>query len=77
VRIVNGLRSSLAVGARFPESREVFWDGTRLAHEWRGPRRVFLLSTVTPARSTVRELPADRVHLMHEAGGRWLYSNRP
>ncbi|HUG35638.1 MAG TPA: hypothetical protein VML54_01735, partial [Candidatus Limnocylindrales bacterium] len=77
VRIVNGLRSNLAVGASFPDSRDVFWDGSRLAHEWRGPRRVFLLSPVKPSRSAVRELPADQVHLLREAGGRWLYSNRP
>jgi 4-amino-4-deoxy-L-arabinose transferase-like glycosyltransferase len=77
VRIVNGLRSNLAVGASFPDSHDVFWDGSRLAHEWRGPRRVFLLSAVKPTRSAVRELPADRVHLLREVGGRWLYSNQP
>jgi hypothetical protein len=36
-----------------------------------------LLSAATPTRSVIRELPAERVHLLIEAGGRRLYSNQP
>jgi len=76
VQIVNGLQSNLAFGSTFPEARPLFWDGAALARAWAGDRRVFLLSAATPGRSVVRELPAERVHLLLEGGGRRLYSNR-
>jgi 4-amino-4-deoxy-L-arabinose transferase-like glycosyltransferase len=77
VQIVNGPRSNLAFGATFPEASSVFWDGAALARAWQGDRRVLLLSSSAPARSVVRQLPPDRVHLLGEGGGRRLYSNRP
>jgi hypothetical protein len=76
VKIVDGKRSSLAPESTFVSAREVFWDRQALGEAWRGHRRVFLLSVVRPASSVIRQLPADRVHLMVEGGGRWLYSNR-
>jgi 4-amino-4-deoxy-L-arabinose transferase-like glycosyltransferase len=75
VRIVNGLRSNLAFGARFGDAAEVFWDAGRLRVAWAQPGRRFLVSTVEPRRSVVNELPAASVHLLAAAGGRWLYSN--
>jgi hypothetical protein len=77
VKIVNGLQSNLAFGATFPEAREVFWDTSRLAQAWRGGHRVFLLSAAGPERSAVLHLPPAEVHRLAQAGGRWLYSNRP
>jgi 4-amino-4-deoxy-L-arabinose transferase-like glycosyltransferase len=77
VQIVNGRQSNLAFGSTFPEARPRFWDTAALADAWTADRRVCLLSAAAPARSVVRELPADRVHLLIEAGGRRLYSNRP
>ena len=75
VRIVNGLQSNLAFGATFPDARGTFWDSPRLEAAWAGPQRVFLVSGVGPARSVVRALPAGRVHLLAQGGGRRLYSN--
>jgi len=77
VQIVNGLQSNLAFGATFPEARSVFWDAAALARAWQSDRRVLLLSSSAPAKSVVRELPPDQVHLVVEGGGRRLYSNRP
>ena len=77
VKVVNGLLSNLAFGARFPEARDTFWDGERLATAWRGPRRIFLVSTADPERSVTHALPPASVHLLLSAGGRRLYSNRP
>jgi hypothetical protein len=77
VQIVNGLQSNLAFGSTFPEARSIFWNTADLARAWAGERRVFLLTATSPARSVVRELPADRVHLLVEGAGRRLYSNRP
>jgi len=77
VQIVNGLQSNLAFGSTFPEARPRFWDTAALVRAWAEDRRVFLLSAATPTRSVIRELPAGRVHLLIEAGGRRLYSNQP
>ena len=77
LRIVDGLQSSLAFGATFPEAREVFWDRAELRARWNGPERMLLLSVVKPGKSVVREFPPERVHLVTQGGGRWLYSNRP
>ena len=73
VHVVHGLQSNLAFGATFPEARDVFWSPSRLQHAWAEPRRCFLVSTMDPASSVVRTL--EPVHLLAQAGGRWLYSN--
>lgn len=75
VTVVNGLQSNLAFGATFPEARDVFWDGARLAHEWATPGRRFLVTGVAPERSVVRALPPGSTHLVAQGGGRWLYAN--
>ena len=75
VTVVNGLQSNLAFGATFPEARDRFWDGARLAQEWPKPGRRFLVSGLAPERSVVRMLPPGTVHLLAHSGGRWLYGN--
>jgi 4-amino-4-deoxy-L-arabinose transferase-like glycosyltransferase len=75
VRVVNGLQSSLAFGATFPEARLLFWDSPQLQEAWRGAAPVFLVSAVSPDRSVVRSLAAPTVHLVTAAGGRRLYAN--
>lgn len=75
VPLVAGRVSSLAFGATFPEARDLFWDTARLQRAWAAPGRHFLVSTVAPARSVVRRLPAGTAHLVIEGGGRRLYSN--
>jgi dolichyl-phosphate-mannose-protein mannosyltransferase len=77
VPVVDGLQSNLAYGATFGEARDVFWDAPRARQAWAGPGRHFLISVVAPERSVVRALPADRVHLLVDRGGRRLYSNQP
>ncbi len=75
--ILDGRVSVLGFGATFPGAEETFWEGPRLAEAWRSPRRVFLLTTRTPAKSAVAAQPESDVHLLAAGGGRWLYSNRP
>ncbi len=77
VQIVDGLQSNLAFGSTFPEARGVFWDAAALARAWGGERRVLLLSATSPEKSVARELPGETVHVLLDAGGRRLYSNRP
>jgi hypothetical protein len=77
VHVVNGRQSNLAFGSTFPEARPIFWEREDLARAWTGERRIFLLSTAPPARSVVRDLPTEHVHLLVNEGGRRLYSNRP
>lgn len=73
--IVAGERSVLGFGATFPDARETFWDEARLKREWSGPGRVFLVTTHAAGNSVVRSLPAGRVRLIAETGGRRLYAN--
>jgi hypothetical protein len=75
VAVVNGLQSNLGFGATFPEARDRFWDGPRLAQEWAKPGRRFLVTGVAPERSVVRTLPPGSVRLVAQGGGRWLYTN--
>jgi 4-amino-4-deoxy-L-arabinose transferase-like glycosyltransferase len=75
IALVHARQSNLAFGATFPEARDIFWDPPRLEAEWAGPERCFLVSAVAPTRSVVKALAP--VHLVAQAGGRWLYSNRP
>jgi 4-amino-4-deoxy-L-arabinose transferase-like glycosyltransferase len=75
IAVVDGLQSSLAYGATFPEARETFWDATRARQAWARPGRAFLVSVVAADRSVVRALPPARVHLLLDRGGRRLYSN--
>ncbi len=73
--IVDGRRSVLAFGAQRPESRDRFWDRTRLRRAWGGERRVWLVSVRAPERSVVRDLPGAR--LVATAGARRLYVSEP
>jgi 4-amino-4-deoxy-L-arabinose transferase-like glycosyltransferase len=75
VRVVNGLRSNLAYGATFADSRETFWDEARFRQEWAARERRFLVTVVAPGQSVVRRLPRERVHLLARSGTHWLYSN--
>jgi hypothetical protein len=75
VRVVNGLYAGLARGAALPPARDRFWDSPRLEQAWSAPGRLFLISAVDPARSVVRALPPESIHLIAQAGGRRLYSN--
>jgi 4-amino-4-deoxy-L-arabinose transferase-like glycosyltransferase len=77
VQIVDGLQSNLAFGSTFPEARGIFWDAAALARAWSGERRVLLLSATSPEKSVARDLPPGTVHILLDAGGRRLYSNRP
>ncbi|MBI3637657.1 MAG: hypothetical protein HY216_15805, partial [Candidatus Rokubacteria bacterium] len=54
-----------------------FWDPPRVRATWIGGARCFLLSIVRADRSVVAGLPGSSVHLLGQAGGRRLYSNRP
>lgn len=75
--IVNGTRSVLGFGSTFPDARDTFWDTARLQREWVGRRRLFLVTTHEDDRSVTAALPTGHAHLVLQAGGRRLYSNRP
>src|SRR5262249_15213776 len=76
-QIVDGLQSNLAFGSTFSEARGAVWDAPPLARARGGERRVLLLSASSPEKSVARDLPRESVHLLLDAGGRRLYSNRP
>jgi len=68
--IVDGRRSVLAFGATRPESAPWFWDAAELRRAWPS-RRVWIVSTRSPAHSVAATLPNAR--LIGTFGGRWLY----
>ena len=72
--IVDGRRSVLGFGATRPGAPDVLWDGGRLAREWRGPRRVWLVTARPAGHSVIAQLPEPL--LVTGAGGRRLYVNR-
>jgi hypothetical protein len=76
VHVVNGRMSNLAFGATFPDARGIFWEAGRVRESWKEPGRRFLISVVAADKSLVRSLPSDQVHLLAEAAGHRLYSNR-
>jgi 4-amino-4-deoxy-L-arabinose transferase-like glycosyltransferase len=71
--IVDGRRSVLGFGAERPESRELFWDASRLRQAWTSGRRVWVVSVRNPAQSVVATLPGAR--LLGAGGGRTLWVN--
>jgi 4-amino-4-deoxy-L-arabinose transferase-like glycosyltransferase len=71
--IVDGRRSVLAFGAERPESRELFWDASRLRQAWTSGRRVWVVSVRSRAQSVVATLPGAR--LLGAGGGRTLWVN--
>jgi len=77
VHVVHGLVSNLAFGATFPDAADAFWTPEQVRRAWSGPGRTFLVSVVRPDASVVQSLPPESVHLLTEAAGRRLYSNRP
>jgi 4-amino-4-deoxy-L-arabinose transferase-like glycosyltransferase len=72
--IVDGRRSVLGFGATLPGAEDRFWDAARLAVEWRGRRRVWLLTARPEEASVAAALPGAR--LVAASGGRRLYVNR-
>jgi len=71
--IVDGRRSVLGFGAERPESRELFWDASRLRQAWTSGRRVWVVSMRSPGQSVVATLPGAR--LLGAGGGRTLWVN--
>src|SRR5260370_36526447 len=69
VTVVNGLQSNLAFGATFPEARDRFWDGARLAQEWPKPGRRFLVTRGGPHGSEGGALPPAPRRRTHERAG--------
>ena len=75
--LLDARRSVLGIGATYADARGAFWDASDLDRAWRSGRRVFLVTPRAPGRGVVATLPADTVHLLAAANGRWLYANDP
>jgi hypothetical protein len=76
VAVVDGLQSTLAYGATFPDARDIFWDAPHAREAWATPGRHYLISVVAADRSVVRAFPPGQTHLLVDRGGRRLYSNQ-
>ena len=72
--LVDGRRSVLGFGATRPGAADIFWDAARLAREWQGPRRIWLVTGRPAEHSVTARLP--EAALVTGAGGRRLYVNR-
>ena len=73
--ILNGRINGLWYGSLFPDSPDIFLDDARFGKLWAGPQRIYF---VTGDRRKSASLAAYApTYLLNEAGGRFLFSNRP
>lgn len=71
--ILDGRRSVLGFGGTRPEAQAILWDEARFAAEWRGARRVWVITGRMPERSIVGRMPGATAAMVSR--GRWLYVN--
>jgi 4-amino-4-deoxy-L-arabinose transferase-like glycosyltransferase len=74
--LLDGTRSVLGYAATLPGAEETFWSAERLRHEWRGPRRLWLVTTRAPGAGVAATLPPGSAELVTSQAGRQLYTNR-
>jgi 4-amino-4-deoxy-L-arabinose transferase-like glycosyltransferase len=75
--LLDATRSVLGFAATLPESRETFWDASRLQWEWCAKRRILLVTPRTPLASVVDRLPEGSARLLVADSGRRLYTSVP
>ncbi len=76
IDLINGNTTSMWFGSTFPDAPRVFLQDAQLMEAWNSSRRVFLF---VPAyeRPQVESLLTGEKHIIAEASGKIVYSNRP
>jgi len=74
--LLNGRVNNLEYGSHEPGAPQVFLTDAELPALWARPERLYLLVENPALARLVRLLPANRLMLVREAGGKSLYSNQ-
>ena len=76
LRILNGRINGLWYGSYFPDAPKVFDDDDSLQKLWRGPQRVFFLTSDVRGPERVRTMGVPYYQLLR-SGEKGVYSNQP
>jgi Dolichyl-phosphate-mannose-protein mannosyltransferase len=73
----NGRKNNLEYGSYAPGSPPVFIGDQQFSSLWNSPDRYFVLTDATRLPHLQQVAPGDRLFLVTESGGKWLYTNLP
>jgi len=73
--ILNGRINGLWYGSLFPDAPQIFLDDAQFTRIWAGTGRVFLVTGSGERRATLEKIAP--VYLFAQAGGKFVFTNRP
>jgi hypothetical protein len=73
--IFNGCINGLWYGSLFPDAPPIFLDDAQFARVWAGPSRVFFVTGSKERRVYLEKI--SPVHQLAQAGGKFVFTNRP
>jgi 4-amino-4-deoxy-L-arabinose transferase-like glycosyltransferase len=73
--ILNGRINGLWYGSLFPDAPQIFLDDAQFAKLWKGNNCVFFVTGNGERRATLEKIA--RVYLLAQAGGKFVFINRP
>jgi 4-amino-4-deoxy-L-arabinose transferase-like glycosyltransferase len=75
--LVNGRTANLEYGSYSPEAPQVFIGDRDLERLWESPKRYYLLALGEEVPRLEKNLGKERLQLVREAGGKFLFTNQP
>jgi 4-amino-4-deoxy-L-arabinose transferase-like glycosyltransferase len=76
LHIIEGRSSNLWYGSFFPDAPKIFETRESIAHEWPGPRRIFVWQDPSDQDRPPLSLPSP-VYVVASSGGKQILSNQP
>lgn len=73
--ILNGRVNGLWYGSLFPDAPPIFLDDAQFARVWGGPNRIYFVTPSDGRRAYLGKIAP--VYQLAEAGGKFVFSNRP
>ena len=73
--ILNGRINGLWYGSLFPDAPPIFLDDAQFARVWAGPSRVYFVTGSNERRAYLEKI--SPVYQLAEAGGKFVFTNRP
>ena len=75
VFLLNGRVNNLEYGSNAPDAPHVFLTNTDLQRRWNSEQRCYLLAEAPAAARLSRVVGEDRLHIIAESGGKYLFTN--